>query len=208
MAASSEGGDAPTSGPSRAYKLVSVTYREQEYPDSILLIDESRSEIELRQRTGRRKKGQAAITKLHLEPTVEVLVDGPVLRLSGLAFSFESPARAGEVAEILRRPGREREAARSLSETEAAVTELLVSREQAVTFLSRLNVNPREALLGAESMWAVDDTNEPIDAVYANYSARLAEALEKMASSLAGAQTKLGPVLTERLYALAVECHN
>jgi hypothetical protein len=204
---SSDGGGAPTAGASREYRLVSATYRERTYPDGILVIDDARREIELRQRAEGKKKAKApaTIVRFTLQPNAEVTVDGPLLRVSELSISFESPAVAAEVAEILRRPAKDRVAMamQGLSEAESALAEFLLSREQAVTFLSRLKANPREALLGAESLWPPDATDEPLDSVYSSYSARLADALEKMTSSLAGAEKKLGARMIERIYALA-----
>lgn len=202
MAASPGGGDASAARPSRTYNAVSASYRDKAYSDVVLLVDDARSEIELRQWSGRRKKKETVIARFRLEPNAEVLVDGTLLRVSELSITLESPAAAGEVAAILRRPAREREAMRLLSEAEYAVRDFLETREDAVGFLSKVKVNPREALLSAESLWAADDT-EPLDAVYSSYSMRLAESLERMKSSLASRETKLGSSVTERLYALA-----
>jgi len=195
-------GGASAAQDSRTYKLVSATYREKTYADTLLIVDVARNEIELRQLTGRRKKAQTAIVRLRFEPTSDVLADGPLLRVSGLSMTLESPAKAGEVADILRGPARQKEAMQSLSEAEAAITEFVVSREHAMTFFSRMKVDPRGALLGEESLWAADDKNGPLDAIHATYSARLAVSFEKMASPLAGADKKLGPAVMGRVYAL------
>jgi hypothetical protein len=203
MGASSDEGGASTASQSREYRFVSATYRDRTHSNGILLVDEARSEMELRQWAGRRKKEQAAIVRFRIEPTAKVLVDGPLLIVSELSITLESPAKATELAGILQRPAKEQEAVQGLSEAESALAELLVSREQAVTFLSQMKVDPREAMLGAESLWAAGDNSEPLDAVYSSYSARLAGSLEKMTSCLASAQKKVGPVVTERIYALA-----
>lgn len=196
--------DAPREGETHEYKLVSATYREKEYPDGVLFVDEDRSEMELRQWVGKKKKQkQVPIARFRLEPAATVVVDGPRLAVSELSITLESPKVAAEVAGWLRRPTMEREVAAAVSEVEAALAEFLVSREQAVTFLMRLKVNPREALLGAESLWSADDSEEPLDAVYSSYSARLAEALVKMRSSLDKAGKRLSPSATERAFALA-----
>jgi hypothetical protein len=202
LAASPDKGDAPAAAPSRAYKLDSASYRDKTYPDGILLVDETGSEIELRQLTGKRKKDEVVVAKFHLEPNADVMVDGPLLRVSELSISLESPAVAQEVAELLRRPGREREASRRLSEAESPVSAFLEAREEALGLLSRMKVDPRGALLSAESMWTNDDT-EPLDAVYSAYSKRLSESLEKMTSSLSGTENSLGTGVADRLYALA-----
>jgi hypothetical protein len=157
--------------------------------------------IELRQGIGRKTREPATVARFRLEPGAEVLVDGPSIRVSELSVTLDSSAAAGEVAEILGHPAKEREAVGLLVQAESAVTNFLQEREEAVIFLMRMMADPRDALLSVESMW-VDDTKEPLDAVYAGYSARLGESLEKMKSSLTGAETKLGPRLTERLYAL------
>jgi hypothetical protein len=191
------------SGDTRTYKLTSASLRGKTYSDVLLLIDEPRSEVELRQWVGRRKKGQATLTRFQIDPTAEVLVDGPLVRISEVSVALESPSRAAELADLLRRPSREREAMRLLSETEKALLECVETREGAMAFLSKMRVNPREALIGAQSLWAEDDTKEPLEAVYSSYSARLAVSLEKMVSSLGDSEKKLGPGVVDRLYALA-----
>ena len=168
-----------------------------------MLVDEAQFEVELKQWTGRRKKGQATLTRFPVDPTAEFLLDGPLLRFSELSVTLESPSVAAEIAEILRRPSREREAARLLSEAERALLECVGTREEAMAFLAKMKVNPREALLGAESLWPVGDTKEPLEAVYSSYSGRLSVSLEKTTSSFAASETKLGPAVVDRLYALA-----
>jgi hypothetical protein len=116
---------------------------------------------------------------------------------------LESPSEAAELAKRLRRPSREREVARLLAEAEKTLLECAETREEAMAFLSRMKTNPREALIGAESLWAPDDTKEPLEAVYSNYSARLAVSLAKMTSSFGDSEKKLGPGVVDRLYALA-----
>lgn len=202
MTAPAEGAQAPAGEPPGSYKLVSATFRGKAYPDGHLLLDEAGRVIELRQTVGRKKKEQATVARFRLEPNAEVLVDGPNLRVSELSVTLDSPAAAKEVAEILGHPAREREAVGQLAEAESAVTKFLEKREDAVTFLNRITVNPREALFSAESMW-VDETKEPLDSVCAGYSAGLAEPLQTMMSSLAAAERKLGPRVTDALYALA-----
>ncbi len=193
----------PQAGTPRAYKLVSATYRDKAYPDGIFLVDEKRGEIELRQWVGRRKKEQAPVARFRFEPTTEVRVDGPLLKVSDLAITLESPEEAAEVAGLLRRPAREREASSVLSDSESAVRSFLESRGEAMAFLAKLKAEPREALLSAESSWPADYSGEPIDAVYSTYSSSLAVSLEKMTSSLADAEKSLGPGVTGRLYAVA-----
>ncbi len=202
MATPAAGAEAPGQAPSRAYRLVSASYRDKAYPDGILRVNEAGDEIELRQLGGRRKKEEAVIARFRLEPNAEVLVDGPLLRVSELSIALESPAVAGEVADLLRRPAREQEALRGLSEAESSLRGFLETREEALNLLSRMRVDPRGALLSVESMWTTEGT-EPLDAVYSGYSARVSESLEKMKSSFASGEKGLGPALTERLFALA-----
>ena len=194
---------ASSAGDARTYKAISASLRDKTYSDVVLLIDEARFEAELKQWIGRRRKRQATITRLAVDPTADVIVDGPLLRFSELAVTLESPSKATEIAEILRRPAREREAARLLSEAEKALLDCVGTREEAMTFLSKMKVSPREALIGAESMWAAGDTKEPLEAVYSSYSARLAVSLERMTSSFVEYEKKLGPAVVDRLYALA-----
>ncbi len=203
MGASSDDGSASTASQSREYGFVSATYRDRTYSNGVLLVDEARNEMELRQWAGRKKKEQAPVVRFRIEPTAKVVVEGPLLTVSELSISLDSPAKAAELAGILRRPARELEAVQGISAAESALEELLVSREQAVTFLSRMKVDPREAMLGAESLWAEGDSREPLDAVYSSYSARLADSVERLTSSLASAEKKVGPVVAERIYALA-----
>ena len=190
-------------GTHHAYKLVSATYKDKAYPDGVFLVDETRGEIELRQWVGRRKKEQAPVARFRFEPTTEVSVDGPLLKVSELSITLESPAVAAQVAALLRRPAHEREANRVLADSESAVREFLKSRGEVLAFLSRLKADPREALLSAESSWGDDDTKEPIDAVCSSYSSNLALSLERMTSSVTDAERSLGPKVTERLYAVA-----
>ena len=192
----------PAEGP-RNYKVVSASLRGKTYSDLVMLVDEAQFEVELKQWTGRRKKGQATLTRFPVDPTAEFLLDGPLLRFSELSVTLESPSVAAEIAEILRRPSREREAARLLSEAERALLECVGTREEAMAFLAKMKVDPREALIDAESLWAVGDTKEPLEAVYSSYSGRLAVSLEKTTSSFAASETKLGPAVVDRLYALA-----
>ena len=201
MSSSPPDGDASTEGPSRAYPLVSATFQNREYPEGILRVNEAGSEIELRQWTGKKKRAEALIAKFRLEPNVEVLVDGPLLRVSGLSVTLESPAAAGEVAELLRRPAKELEAVRLVSEAETSVSRFLESREEALSTLSRIQADPRNALFAFGSTSTAGDT-EPLDAVYSTYSARLAESLEKMKASLVGGEKSLGSSATDRLYAI------
>lgn len=202
MAAPAADAGASSQAPSRAYKLVAATYRDKAYPDGILRVNEAGDEIELRQLSGRRKREEAVVARFRLEPDAEVSVDGRLLRVSELSITLESPALAGELADLLRRPAREREALRGLSDVEASLGGFLETRQEALNLLSRMRVDPRGALLSMESMWTADDT-EPLDAVYAGYSSRLSESLEKMKSSFASHEKSLGPALTERLFALA-----
>jgi hypothetical protein len=159
--------------------------------------------VELRQWIGRRKKAQETLTRFQTDPTAEVLVDGPMVRFSDFSVTLESPSKAAELADLLRRPAREREAVRLLSEAEKALLECVETRGEAMTFLSKMKVDPREALIGAQSLWAADDTKEPLEAVYSSHSARLAVSLEKMISSFGESEKKLGPGVVDRLYALA-----
>jgi hypothetical protein len=195
-------GDASTEAPSRAYRLVSATFQNREYPEGILRVNEAGSEIELRQWTGKKKRAEAVIARFNLEPNVEVLVDGALLRVSGLSVTLESPGAADEVAELLRRPAKELEAARLVSEAETSVSRLLEAREEALNALSRIKADPRNALFVVDSTSTAQPA-EPLDSVYSTYSARLGESLESMKSSIAGAETGLGSSATERLYAVA-----
>jgi hypothetical protein len=203
MAVSHDGGEASGATPSRTYRLLSATYQDKACAEGLLMIDDAGSEIELRQWTGKKKKEETVIARFHLEPDADVLVDGPLLRVSELSVTLESSAMAGEAAEMLRRPARERESLRLLSEAESSVGGFLEAREEAMGFLSLMKADPREALVSAEGMWASDDTREPFDAVYSGYSVRLADSLEKMTSFLAGEEKNLGSGVTDRLYALA-----
>jgi len=195
--------DSSTAGTTRTYRLVSATYRDKSYEDGVFVLYEARGEIELRQLVGRKKNDQAPIARFRFEPTTEVKVDGPLLKVSDLSITLESPAVAGEIAQLLRRPAREREASLAVTESESAVREFLESREKAMAFLAKLKTKPREALLSAEALWASDDPNGPLEAVYSSYSSHLAVSLEKMTSSLKDAERGLGRRATGRLYAVA-----
>ncbi len=202
-----DGGDdgAADSGPKgayRTYKLVSASFRGKNYADGLLLVDEASNEMELRQLTGRWKKEETPVARFRIEPTAEVLVDGPLLRVSELSIALESPSVAEEIAEILRRPARRLEAARLLSEAESAIRDFVETRKEAMTFLSALRANPRDALLSAESMWTEDSNEEPLEAVFSSYSGRIGVSLEKVTSSLGSAEKELGAEVTNRLYAL------
>ena len=142
------------------------------------------------------------IAKFSLEPNADVLVDGALLKVSELSVTLESPGAAGEVADLLRRPARELEAVRLVSEAEASVSRFLEASEEALSLLSRIKADPRGALFAVDSTSTATDT-EPLDAVYSTHSARLAESLERMKSSLAGGEKSLGSAATERLYAVA-----
>jgi hypothetical protein len=189
--------------PALTYKVVSATYQGKTYADSVLQIDDSSMEVELKSWTGRRKKVQTTVVSLRLEPTVGVLVDGAALRVLDLTVTLESPERAGEVAEVLRRPGKKLEAVRRLSEVEALVREFLDSRDEALTFLSKMKTDPRATLLESKSMWTSDVGKEPLEEIRSKYSERVSESLGKMMSSLSAAEVKLGPKLVERIYALS-----
>jgi hypothetical protein len=197
------GATSSSPGDALSYKLVSASLGGKTYPDVLLLVDEAQNEVELRQWVGRRKKSQATLTRIKVDPTVEVLASGPLLRVSELTATLESPSKAWELAELLGRPAREREATRVLSEAAKALLDGVGTREEAVAFLSKVRSNPREALMSAQSLWAADDTSEPLEAVYSSYSARLAVSLEKMISSFSDSEKKLGPGVVDRLYALA-----
>lgn len=199
----SPGGADSSAGPKLTYKLISASFRDKTYADSVLLIDQANGEMELRQWTGRKKKEQTTIARFRIEPTAEVLVDGSLLRIAELSVTLESPSRAGEMADLLRMPARQRDSAKALSDAESAVSEFMSAREEALVFLAKVRFNPREALASAAQMWPADDAREPLEAVHSSYSASLGVSLEKMNSALDGAETKLGRGLVERLYALA-----
>jgi len=188
--------------PPRTYRLVSATYQDKAYPEGVLWVNEAGSEIELRKWTGKDRRTGTAVARFNLEPNVDVLVEGPLLRVSGLSITLESPGVAGEVADLLGRPAKESEAVRLLSEAESSVSGFLEAREEALNVLSRIKVDPRDALFEVQSMGTTDDT-EPLDAVYSHYSTLLAASLEKMTSSLATGEKALGSRVTNRLYALA-----
>jgi len=201
MSSPPAGGDA-SEAPSHAYSLVSATYQNKEYPDGTLRVNEAGNEVELSQWTGKKRRAETVVARFHLEPNADVLVDGALLRVSELSVTLESPSAAGEVADLLRRPAREIEVARLVSEAEASVSGFLEAREEALSLLSRIKVDPRGALFVVDSTTTATDT-EPLDAFYSTYSARLAESLEKMKSSLAGGEKSLGSGATDRLYAIA-----
>ena len=123
------------------------------------------------------------------------MLDGPLLKVAELSITLESPSIAAQVALTLERPARERETLRLLLEAESSVSGFLETREEALKFLSWLKADPRGALLSVESLWTTPNT-EPLDAVYASYSGRVAESFAKMTSSLSGARTGLGTPTT------------
>jgi hypothetical protein len=195
-------GDEPTELPPRTYRLVSAAYQNRAYPEGVLWVNEAGSMIEIGQQTGKNKSTEAVVARFNLEPNVDVLVDGSLLKVSELSITLESPGVAAKVADLLRRPARERDAVRLISDAESSVSGFLEVREEAVSVLSRIRVDPRGALFELQSMWTTDDT-EPLDAVYSRYSTLLAESLEKMKASLAAGEKVLGSEVTDRLYALA-----
>lgn len=201
LAASPETGEVPSDMPSHDYSVLTAVYLDKTYADGILRLADSGKEMELREWTSRKKVEQSVVARFRLEPNAQVMLDGPLLRVAELSITLESPSIAAQVALTLERPAREREAMRLLSEVESSVGGFLETREEATSFLSRLKADPRSAMLSVASLWTTPDT-EPLDAVYSNYSARLAETLEKVTSSLSGAETGLGTPVTERLYAL------
>jgi hypothetical protein len=188
--------------PPRTYRLLSATYQDKAYPEGVLRVNEAGSEVELRKWTGKDRRTGTVVARFNLEPNVEVQVDGPILRVSGLSITLESPGAAAEVADLLKRPAREREGVRLVSDVESSVSGFLEAREEALSLLSRIRADPRGALFEVRSMWTADDT-EPLDAVYSKYSMLLAETFKKMTSSLAGGEAALGSGVTNRLYALA-----
>lgn len=188
-------------GPRRSYKLVSAIFRDRAYSGGTLLFYEAQKEIEFRQRTGRGKE-EVVVARFRVEPEADVKSEGAVLKISELSLTLESPEAAGEVAGILRPPLKERQDLKQLAEAESLISKFLVTREEAVNLLLRTKTDPRSALLGDESVWASDDTTDPLDAVYSSYSARLTESFDQMSSFLEGAEGKLGSDTTERLYAL------
>jgi len=189
---------------SKSFRLVSAKFRDKSYSESILVMDEARYEMELRQLTGRRKKEETVVARFRVEPTASVLVDGPHLKVAELSITFTSATATQEVAELLRRPAKEREFMILLSEGESSVKDFLVTRQEAMAFLSAMRVDPRRALVAAQSAWPLDDdTREPLEAIISNYSGRLAVSLEKMNSSLEMTKKQLGPTVAKRLYALA-----
>lgn len=188
--------------PPRTYRLLSATYQDRAYSEGVLRVNEAGSEIELEKWTGKDRRTGTVVARFNLEPNVDVVVDGPILRVSGLSITLESPGVAGEVADLLRRPARERDVVRLVSDAESSVSGFLETREEALRVLSRIRADPRSGLFEVRSMWTTDDT-EPLDAVYSKCSTLLAESFEKMMSSLAGGEAALGSGVTNRLYALA-----
>ncbi len=188
-------------GESREYKLVSAVYRDRAFPDSLLLVDD-RGEIELRQWTGKGKRVKTPVVRFHPELPVSVRVDGVEVRISELSVSLETPQKAAEVAELLERPLRAQEAERSLSEVEANVKEFLGLRGQAVASLSELEADPRRVLVGTESLWT-GEVSDPVESYRSAQSEGLAAHFDRLTLSLAAAEGKLGPVVFERLCALA-----
>lgn len=164
-------------------------------------VNEAGNEIELSQWTGKKKRTETVIVRFRLEPNTEVLVDGALLRVSGLAVTLESPAAAKGVADLLGRPGRELEAERLVAEGEALVTGFLQAREDALDLISRVKVDPRGALLALDSASTGDA--ESLDVVYSRRSSRVAESLEKMRASLAREEKGSGSSATDRLFAMA-----
>ncbi|HEV2389566.1 MAG TPA: hypothetical protein VGS04_02465, partial [Nitrososphaerales archaeon] len=183
MSSSPPGGDA-NQPPSRAYRLVSATYQDKEYPEGTLRVNEAGNEIEISQWTGKKKRTESVIVRFRLEPNTEVLVDGALLRVSGLSVTLESPTSANGVADLLGRPARELEAERLVAERETLVTAFLQAREDALDLISRVKVDPRGALLAADSTSTGDA--ESLGAIYSKRSARVVESFEKMRSSLSG----------------------
>src|ERR1700730_8956050 len=112
MSAPPAGEGASAEWPSRRYKMVSAAYQNKVYPEGVLRVNEAGSEIELRHWTGKKEGREAVGARFHLQPNVDVLVYGPVLRVSELSITLESPGVAEEVADRLTRPAREREALR------------------------------------------------------------------------------------------------
>jgi hypothetical protein len=182
--------------------MVSASYQDNAYPEGVLRVNETGNEIELRQWTGKKGTAEAAVARFNLEPNVAVVVDGPLLRVSELSIILESPDAAGEVADLLRRPTKGRDAVSLLSGVESSLGRFLEVREEALDVLSRIRVDPRAALFDLRSVWTTDDT-EPLDAVYSHYSLRLAASIETMTSSIAGEEETLGTPITDRLFAIA-----
>jgi|GEM_PF-6145152 len=200
MSSSPAGGDA-SEAPSRVYKFLSATYQNKEHQEGVLRVNAAGNEIELSQWTGKKKRVETVIAKFRLEPNADVQVDGALLRVSELSVTLESPGAAGEVADLLRRPARELEAVKLVTDAEASVSGFLEAREEALNLLSRIKVDPRGALFAVDSTSAAD-VADPLDAVYSTLSSRLAESLEKTKSFLAGGEKSLGSA-TDRLCAIA-----
>jgi hypothetical protein len=194
--------EVPSDMPSHDYKVLTAVYLDKTYPDVILRLADLGTEMELRQWTSKKKVAQSVVARFRPEPEAAVSLDGPMLRVAELSITLESPNIAAQVALTLERPARERETLRLLSEAESSVGGVVETREEAMNLLSRLKADPRSAMLSVESLWTTPDT-EPLDAIYSIYSARLAESLGKMTSSLSGAEKGIGTPATERLYGLA-----
>jgi hypothetical protein len=201
LAASPEAGEVPSDLPSHDYNVLTATYLDKTYADVVLRLADSGAEMELREWTSKKKEAQSVVARFRLEPNAEVSLDGPQLKVAELAITLESPSTATQVALTLGLRGREREALRLLLEAESSVGGFLETREQAMNLLSWLKADPRGAMLSVESLWTEPGT-EPLDAVYASYSARVAESFGRMTSSLSGAEKGLGTPATEMLYAL------
>lgn len=192
-------------GPTRSYKLLTATYRDKTYSEGQLLIYEARAEIELTQRTGKRRRQQEVVTaRFRLEPTAELQIDGPSLKISELSMTLESAEAAKEVAEFLNRPIIDAEKVKRLAEAEAAVGRFLETRSEAIHFLAMMKSDPRAALVASESMWPPGDPRDPFDAVLSSYSDKVVESLSRMTGSLTVAEKDLGPRTSNRLCALAV----
>ena len=194
--------ETPQERPTSTYKLLSATFRDQSYPDGILWVDESRGEIELRQLIGKKRKQEVVVARFKVEANASVVADATVVRISELSMNLESPEAAAKVADILQRPARERDAQKLLSDTESVMTGFLETREEAMAVLARIKTDPRGALVSVQSMWTTGD-KEPAEAVYSAYSLKVAESHDKTKAAISTAERGLGPVVAERLYALA-----
>lgn len=202
MATSGQPYEPPQERPSSTYRLLSATFRDQTYPEGILWIDESRAEIELRQLIGKKRKQEVVVARFKVEANASVVADATVVRVSELSINLESPETAAKVADILQRPAKEREAQKLLSDTESIMAGFLETREEAMTLLSRIKTDPRGALVSVQSMWTAGD-KDPAEAVYSAYSSKVAESLDKTKTAISTAEKTVGPVVAERLYALA-----
>jgi hypothetical protein len=167
-----------------------------------MTLDVSRNEMELREWTGRRKKDETVVARFRVEPAAVITVEGPVLKVSELSMTLESPGVAAEIAELIKHPPMDQGAARLLSEAEFSVKGFLEARAQAMSLLSLMRSDPASALLSAEAMWSPDDPKDPVAAIYSRYSTQLAESLQKTTSFLTSIEPNLGPVVVDRFYAL------